>query len=389
MAAIETRHQKGCRTQQGGARCNCGPSYRAAVWSPRDKKRIRKTFPTLVEAKRWRGDAEAAVGKGSMRVARKTTLRESWAAWLASARAGVIRNRSGDLYKPSVLRSYEQSMRLHVLEDLGGVPLAELRRADLQLLVDELVGKERSASTVRNALNPVRAVCRRAIDQDEISVNPTTNVRLPAVRNKKAYVVAPDVASRMLAVLPAGDRAIWATAFYAGLRAGELQALRVADVDLATGVIQVEQGWDKVEGAQAPKTRHSRRRVPIAPVLRDELTEHLMRERRDTGLMFGRTETSPFAHWALLERATRRWEDQGFERVTLHDARHTFASLLIAAGEDPKRIQSYMGHSSITVTFDRYGHLMPGSETESAERLHEYLERADTTARLAQVEPRN
>lgn len=71
--------------------------------------------------------------------------------------------------------------------------------------------------------------------------------------------------------------------------------------------------------------------------------------------------------------------------VKLHDARHTFASLLIAAGEDPKRIQTYLGHSTISVTFDVYGHLLPGSERESADRLHAFLQRPDTASRLAQV----
>ena len=389
MAAIEIRHQKGCRVRAGGLRCNCTPSYRAAVWSPRDKKRIRKTFPTIAEAKRWRTDAAAAVGKGAMRAGKTATVRQAWEEWLVAARAGVVRNRSGDVYKPGVIRNYEQSMRIHVLDEIGGVPLSELRRADLQLLIDRLVAKGRSGSTVRNAINPVRAVCRRAIDQDELAVSPTANIRVPAVRSKKISVVAPDVASRMIDALPKEDRAVWATAFYAGLRAGELQALRWSDVDLATGIIGVEKGWDKVEGSQAPKTRHSVRRVPIVPTLRDELAEHRLRVGRDSGLVFGKTESSPFAHWALLERAGRVWEKAGFDYVTLHGARHTFASLLIAAGEDPKRIQAYMGHSSITVTFDRYGHLMPGSEKESAERLGDYLERADTAARLAQIDPGN
>ncbi len=389
MAAIEVRHQKTCRTRHGGTRCNCAPSYRAAVWSPRDKKRVRKTFPTLGAAKQWRVDAEAAVGKGAMRAGKKTTLREAWEEWILAARAGVVRNRSGDKYKPGVLRGYAASMRLHVLEELGGLALSDLRRADLQQLIDELVASGRKGSTVRNTLNPVRAVCRRAIERDELSVNPTANIRLPAVRCKEVSVVTPDVAGRMIDALPTSDRAVWSTAFYAGLRAGELQALSWSNIDLATGVIDVQQGWDKVEGAQEPKTRKSRRRVPIVPALRDELVEHRLRTDRSSGLVFGRSESSPFAHWALLERAKRAWEKAGFDYVTLHGARHTFASLLIAAGEDPKKVQAYMGHSSITVTFDRYGHLMPGSEEETAGRLHEYLTRSNTAARLEQLEAEN
>jgi integrase len=387
MAAVEVRHQKACRTQTGGTRCNCEPSYRAAVWSPRDRKRIRKTFPALAEAKRWRADAEAAVGKGSLRVARKTTLRQASEAWLAAVKAGVVRNRSGDLFKPSVIRSYERSLNLHVLPELGGVPVDELRRPDLQGLVDELIADGRSASTAANAIMPVRAIYRRALDRDELAVNPTTGLRVPAIRSKRANVVDPETAARMLSVLPSEDRVIYATTFYAGLRVGELQALRWKDLDLAGGLIRVERSWDRVEGAQDPKTRHSRRTVPMVPVLRDELLEHRLRQGRDgKGLVFGKTEASPFVYTALLARVKRVWGDEGIPYVKPHDARHTFASLLIAAGEDPKRIQSYLGHSTITVTFDVYGHLLPGSEQESAKRLDAFLQRSDTASRIAQLD---
>jgi integrase len=70
------------------------------------------------------------------------------------------------------------------------------------------------------------------------------------------------------------------------------------------------------------------------------------------------------------------------EPITLHEARHTFASLMIAAGVNAKALSTYMGHSSITITYDRYGHLMPGNEEEAADLLDAYLERANTQARL-------
>jgi integrase len=71
--------------------------------------------------------------------------------------------------------------------------------------------------------------------------------------------------------------------------------------------------------------------------------------------------------------------------ITLHECRHTFASLMIAAGVNAKALSSYLGHASITITLDRYGHLMPGSENEAAGLLDAYLERANTQARLAAV----
>ena len=71
--------------------------------------------------------------------------------------------------------------------------------------------------------------------------------------------------------------------------------------------------------------------------------------------------------------------------IGLHEARHSCASLWIAAGLNAKAISTFMGHTSIVVTYDLYGHLMPGSETEAVGLVDAYLERADTQARLAQV----
>ena len=79
------------------------------------------------------------------------------------------------------------------------------------------------------------------------------------------------------------------------------------------------------------------------------------------------------------------WRRAGLEAITPHEARHTFASLMIAAGVNAKALATYMGHSSITITLDRYGHLFPGNEEEAAGLLDAYLARADTTARLAQI----
>jgi integrase len=81
----------------------------------------------------------------------------------------------------------------------------------------------------------------------------------------------------------------------------------------------------------------------------------------------------------------RLLKQAGFEPIAWHECRQTFASLMIAAGVNAKALSTYMGHSSITITLDRYGHLFPGNEDEAAELLDSYLERANTLARLAQV----
>jgi integrase len=75
-------------------------------------------------------------------------------------------------------------------------------------------------------------------------------------------------------------------------------------------------------------------------------------------------------------------EDALSERLRLHQARHTYASFMIAAGVNPKALSAFMGHSSITVTFDLYGHLMPGTEAEGAALLNAYLSRSAQATRM-------
>ncbi len=373
---IDVRHTRACPAARSTeARCRCKPSYQAHVWSAREQKRIRKTFPTLAEAKAWRAEALVALRRGMMRAPTSTTLRQVWEVWLVGARDGTIRNRSGDAYKPSVLRSYETSMRLRVLPEFGGARLTDVTRLSVQALADQMLANGLDASTIRNTLIPLRAIYRRALARGEAAINPVAGVELPSVRGRRDRIASPTAAAALVEAVAEDDRAVWATAFYAGLRLGELWALRDEDVDLEAGVIRVERSWDRHEGFIEPKSRAGRRAIPIVAALRVHLAARRLRRGRSGGLFFG-SGTRTFDRDALVGRANKAWKQAKLTPIGLHEARHTFASILIAAGVNAKALSTYLGHSSIQITLDRYGHLMPGNEDEAVALVDAYLERA-------------
>lgn len=385
---IRRRHSKSCRSRRK-EKCNCKGGYEAWVYSPSDGRKVRRTFAEYAEARSWRADAKRQIDQGTLRSPSRLTLTDAAEAWLAGAEAGEVRNRSGERFKPSTLRGYRRNLKEVVLPQIGSEKLSAITTSDLQALVDRWQGEGTPASTIRNRIKPLQAIYRHAKSRAGLPVNPTRDLELPAPRPREVEIVAPDVAAKLLAAVPADDRAIWGTALYAGLRYGELRALRWGAVDTAAGKIEVRESWDQVEGSIDPKTRTSRRTVPVPGVLRDLLLEHRMREgdAPAEALVFGEGDSEAFHNANLYRRADAAWEKAKLAgRLRLHQCRHTYASFMIAASVNAKALSEYMGHSSITLTFDLYGHLMPGNEAEAADLLDAYLERANTAARIAAVE---
>jgi integrase len=344
----------------------------------REDRKLRRTFERLGEAKAWRAEMLAASTRREIRTPTKQTVRDAGEALLEGMRSGAVRDRSGRPYKPATIRSYRRSLIERVYPEFGPLQLAEIRRSDLRDFVGRFLAKGLAASTIRNTLDPLRVIFREALEDDAtgISINPTAGLRLPSGRKTRDRIASAAEAASLLAALFDGERALWTTAFYAGLRRGELRALRWADVDLGSSEISVERTWDQYEGAIDPKSDAGRRTIPILGALRDHLLEHkLATGRSDQDLVFGRTAALPFVPSTIRNRALVTWEDAELEPISLHEARHTFASLLIDAGVNAKAVQEFMGHSTITMTFDTYGHLMPGSRKQVRELMDIYLER--------------
>jgi len=325
-----------------------------------------------------RGRAQRAAAR-TMAAPKKVTVAKAADDLIAGMEDGSIRNRRGEPYKPSAIRSYRRAIELRVKPELGRYRLSDLRRANVQDLIESMLRQGQSVSTIKNTLDPLRVIYRRAIQREEVVVDPTSHLEIPTDRRRRDRVASPEEAVKLLAALPESERALWATALYLGLRRGELRALRWRDVDLDQNLIRVERALDDGERDQpgeivSTKSLAGERDVPIPPALHRELVAHkLATGRGGDDLVFGRSATAPFIPSTVRRRARAAWQDAGLEPIALHECRHTAATVMRAAGLDSKIISAMIGHSSVVITQDRYMHVDRNHLAAAVAQLDSYL----------------
>lgn len=380
---IRERHSRACASRAGGT-CSCVPSYEASVFDARESRRqgrivkIRRTFTgkgALAAAKGWRRDAGSQVARGEISFEPKQRLDEAVGEWLEKCEKGEVRSRRRTAYSASTLRDYRSDLDRFVLQQLGHVAVNDVTRSDIQAVIERMNGEGYAGQTVRNAIVALQAFYR----WKKPPVDPTVNLDLPEPGGRRERAASPAEAELLLAALEGDARDIYATAFYAGLRRGELQALRVGDV--LEDRISVRRSWDQVTGEKEPKSKAGIRDVPLIEPLREIL------ERRSTGrpksaFVFG-TDDEPFSPNTLRDRVLGMWRaaavgaflqgrDAGIDPIGLHEARHSFSTWLDHAGISETRADRYMGHSNPSVQA-RYRHQLEGQLTEDASRLEDYL----------------
>lgn len=351
--------------------------YRGTAYDNRAGRHIRGPWtPNLAEARAWRVDALARLQAGALSADKGIPVPEAVERFVAGARSGAVVNRSGHRYKPSVVAGYERDLRDRVVFAFAGSRLDELRLPDIQRWADALATEGLAPSTVRNIVTALRALYAWALPRGLAEINPTRGLRLPTGEKARDKIVAPDQAAALLAALTPADRAAVGLAVYAGLRLGELLALSWDRVDLPGRALEVARSWDhNAVQFVAPKSQAGRRRVPIPEPLATILADYaVLSNQPASGLLFpGRIAGAPVHPTSLRQRVITHWARAGLEPLGFHEARHTYASFMIAAGVNIKALSTFMGHASITITLDRYGHLLPGAEGQAAELLNAYL----------------
>ncbi|MGH2756238.1 MAG: tyrosine-type recombinase/integrase [Actinomycetota bacterium] len=283
--------------------------------------------------------------------------------------------------RPATRARADSLIRIHVMPEFRDRPIGSITNLHVQSWVTRLSEAGLSASTVQGCYRLLSRILASAVSARLIAASPCHDVRLPRLESKEMLFLTAEELHRLAQTAERFTTLIY-SAGYLGLRWGELAGLRRGRVDLLRGNIEVVETLNDVGGHLhfgPPKTKASRRRVSVPEFLVSMLSEHLLsRPGGPEELVFVGRDGAPLRRTAFR---SRHWKPAvqraGLpESLRFHDLRHTCASLLIAQGAHPKEIQARLGHSSITTTLDRYGHLFPSLD----DRLRDGL---DATFRAA------
>lgn len=356
--------------------------WEASYRDPTGRERV-KHHRTRTEADQWLTTVKQQLHHGDYVDPRsgKQPFSAFAGSWLDSAAAHV---------RPKTWTHYESILRVHVLPTFADQPIGAIGPADVRRFLTERTKTGAAPGTVRSARKVLRLVLATAQTDGAIRANPCDGSRVAASPRAEMVFLTAEQVETLATTIDARYATLIRLAAYTGLRAGEIGALRVGRVDLTTGRITVAESVTEVQGLglhfNEPKT-YERRSVTLPAFLANELATHLENRPDDPdALVFTSPEGSTLNHKNFYRRhfkPTVTTADLPTE-MRFHDLRHTCAALCIALGAHPKAIQERLGHSSITVTLDRYGHLFPKLDETLTTKLDDLYQ----VATSAVVRPR-
>jgi integrase len=265
--------------------------------------------------------------------------------------------------KPSTLHDYRWSLSEsgRVISALGDTPAREITAADIETLLDSIEAAGLSARTINKTRNLIGAVFAYGVRKHGLHANPAraTDKRREGQRPPLEVFTVQEIEKLAETMEDRQDAAMVRIAAYTGLRMGELRALRWGDVGRDVVTVSRALSNDELSTTKGGRVRH----VPLVPQAREALDR--LRERRDfTGrdeLCVSDWRGRPLSRYALADRFKRARDAAGLRPLRFHDLRHTYGSLLAAAGIPVTEIQAAMGHADIQTTA-RYLHARQASE---------------------------
>ncbi|WP_298196569.1 tyrosine-type recombinase/integrase [Novosphingobium sp.] len=341
-------------------------------------KRRAKQFARKRDAEEWAITAKAEVQRGVHTPDRTSvTIAKASELWLDTVR------KNGR--EPTTVAAYEQQVRLHIVPACGATKLSQLTAPKVRTILDSWRGSVSRPMATR-LLRTLKAIISDAQERGLVAQNVALAVKMPRETREKGKVTPPAKADlRAILKAAAAQTSLKAQTFvelavFSGMRASELRGLPWRNVDLKAGTVTVDQRADAAGVIGPPKSTAGFRTIPLPPrVIKLLKAWKLACPANDLELVFPSDQGKPLSHRVAtinlvgpIQIAARvvtttidEEGDPSFEpRYGLHAFRHAAASLWIEQGLNAKRVQVLMGHSSIQVTFDTYGHLFEQQEKD-------------------------
>lgn len=335
--------------------------------------------------------------KGSMREA-KALLHSM----ISEAEKGKLHNQSKiklgawmdewmELYLPNIEETtrvgYKTKINCYIKPALGDVLLKSLRTEHIQRLVNDMLENDLSPKSIREVYNNINAALKKAVLLRMIQYNPCEGVVLPKLKRYKAKVYDIKKIHDLLDIAQGTDMYLpILLCVTAGLRRGELLALRWQDIDFEKNMLSVRKNMVRGEKSyviKAPKTEAGIRDITLGEEVMQELHKAKVQYFKDKmqygglfqdlNLVVRQPDGSPL----FPDSMTRKWKrfihGTGLEEIRLHDLRHSNATALIQAGVNPRVVQQRLGHSDVNTTLSIYTHVLPEMDKEAAQKIDDIM----------------
>ncbi|MDR1033597.1 MAG: site-specific integrase [Bifidobacteriaceae bacterium] len=368
---------------------NGGVHYRVRIF--RSGKSTVRTFSTYTKAQQFneqvdRIGVDNAIANLHMERAqternrnkRKTTLRE----YMLQHVDGLIN--VNEQYK-DFIASVANS-----LGTIGDLRLRDIEKEDMERIVTELIKSGNAPKTIRNKFRAIAGVMKKAHQSGIILSNPAYGVRLPRLEHHQMQTLEPDEIRTLLEIMHPHYRDFTQTLFRTGLRFGEITALEVGHFDKVHRTLHIEQAWgDRGRKLQTPKTERSNRIINVPPDIYDILTAHCKGKTKLTRIFstINGHRIKSDAYHKVWQKALRILNGDRTHRpahitpqrfkelpiidkhIRIHDARHTYASMLINNGTPIATVSDLLGHADIQITAKRYSHLQDAGRKAALKAL--------------------
>lgn len=301
--------------------------------------------------------------------------------------------------RPRTAQDYARYLDRYVRPALETRTLSKLSPVEIQQLL-KAIADETSPHAARRTHAVLRAALKQAVRWRYVPLSPMEGVQAPREQRNETVALSAAQARAFREAAASLDRGfIFSFSMATGMRPGEIQALRWADVDLAAGVVRVEKALVWVDGPPdpktgkrrkiwqfgEPKTRLSRRSIPLPDAITADLRAHRRRQSEwrlrlgdayvDHDLVFAGDLGQPILNTNLSRRVLKPilkaagLSEDIQQRFRWYDCRHTCACLLLEAGVNPRVVSERLGHSTVAFTLDRYAHVLPGQQEAASAHL--------------------